>query len=683
MSGVIHHGLRRLYALRDRDGWWRAYRMAPGQCRDWVSALAGLALAEIAVHPAIGRADRARARATAEEMADMLLAATRAAGAWGYNHMCPCDSDTTAAVLRLFHALDRPMPEPALRFLAAHGTPDTGYATYLGDDPEHGWQRPGTEVDCAVATVLFLGGMLGCDDVARMWKRVAASQNDTGAFPAYWYPASGVASFVALEFWALTGRPDPAPRALPPVAACDASHPFDLAHLALAAAAGGQDTRPYMDRLGADQIAPGRWPATARLLAPQGRADPGYSGEASWEGTGVMTTIATLRACLRAGAPAEPKRAMRHPEPALPGRMARLAGDLGLSDSAASAIRAVSDCLHRDLGATPWPNPASSGFAKGYPVEFSAQLAAKPAASFRFAGETGDPGLPAAARARSALARIEEAASALDLDDQMAQIRMALQPVLTAAEEADPGERFFLWAGLELIEKHGGFRAALKVYANLALAGDSMELAAATLRPFSADAARSASAMDAEIGAAGRAQEIGFAAVTGGQPVAKLYWELDGYSAAATRRAMDHVGLGDAETLSPEIPGLVPAGLGAELSSGIAVRIDPASGVLPDLTLATETPLHIRYKATHERDAINAWAESQGWSTAQYWALQKALSATASGQTASAPRSLHTITQKSDTRHASLYVRPETWLTHMHARPDIDRQHLEMEENYG
>ena len=53
-----------------------------------------------------------------------------------------------------------------------------------------------------------------------------------------------------------------------------------------------------------EQIAPGRWAAMADLLAPQGRPGTEYSAEKSWEGPGVMTAIAALRAVLQSKAAA-------------------------------------------------------------------------------------------------------------------------------------------------------------------------------------------------------------------------------------------------------------------------------------------------------------------------------------------------------------------------------------------
>ena len=662
MKTLGEHALDRLLHLRDADGWWRAYRMTPGVCRDWVTALAGLALSEASHCPHLPPARRSAARQLAGEVADMLLGAVRSAGGWGYNMVCACDADTTAAVIRLLLATDRGVPATALRFLAAHGDPQGGYATFIGMETGHDWQRTGTETEPAAAVALYLAGRLKQDDLCTIWQRIADSQCADGSFPAYWYSGRGVATHVTLDLWHHAGRPDPQPR---PLAVSDNS-PVDLAHYAMAARLTDGDDR-YLRALLDRQIAPGRWAAMADLLAPQGRPGTEYSAEKSWEGPGVMTAIAALRAVLQSKAaaricPAE-SATIRPRELRLPAALGAVATASGMSGQAAETVRQVAEALNMDLPAVPWPNRAASAFAQGYPVEFSAKLAKSHVPALRFAGETGDPGLIGRARVQSAFDALSRAAEVLDVTPQMEAITTALSPLYDAADAARPAERFFVWAGLEIVEMGQKLRAGLKLYVNLDLGPDRMALATALLDGFGGAASDGARGLDAAIGAGARAQEIGFAAVTGGAPVGKMYWELDGFDPAATRRAMDFVGLDQAPDMAPGIPGIVPDAVCASWSSGLAVRIDPQTGLLPDLTLATETPGDVAFTPQHEASCIDNWAAGEHWTTAAYDRLRSCLAAKGS-----IARSLHTLTQKPTHREAALYLRPEGWFQQLVAQ---------------
>ena len=90
---------------------------------------------------------------------------------------------------------------------------------------------------------------------------------------------------------------------------------------------------------------------------------------------------------------------------------------------------------------------------------------------------------------------------------------------------------------------------------------------------------------------AGFAHEVGFGLGPDGRIAAKAYWELDGWRPALVRDLLDGAGLPtDLEPLRPELPGVLRESLARRSRAGIALRLDPGTGAVRELTVATAFP---------------------------------------------------------------------------------------------
>ncbi len=659
-NSLLEAAVDRLIAMQGPDGLWGAFRMTPGTSRDWVGAVAGFALAEAAACGQLSSTKAALARDRADRAADALLAVVglRETEGWGYNRDAGPDSDSTAAVVRLLTSLGRPVPAVHVAFLARHGTPDAGYATYLPHRDWDHWSRTTTEVDCAVAMALHGAGALTQSELCGMWQtRMAAKQAPDGTWAAYWWPGRGVPTLAAAELWQMAGRPAPAPR---PISIDPGGvSAFDALHLAAAAKilGGGGDQR-WLD--GA-RIGPAEWPAGAVLLAPPRYGGPDRLTERSPEGQGVMTAAAAVRALARVRLPEVTRTALEIPT--LDAAIRGLGSDAGLSPPVVEVLGGAVRKMLRGLfsAGLPWPNRPLSNLALGYPLEVSVGLGRTFRPAFRMTCDCGDARLGGADRARSAFGDLSAAAHHLGLGAAWATIARALQPVLDAAGAAAVDERFFLWAGLDLIDAVDGPRPVLKTYANLALddrtAHGRAALAAACLRaldPRSRAAAQALVLADALDGMA-LCQQLALAALPDGRVGVKLYWELPAYNPSAVAQVRRALHLDPHAALSPVIPGLASLGDAMRGVSGLAVRIDPALGLMPDLTLATQAARNVNWHAAFEERALSDWARGMGFATD---ALRLVPALRRHGR---APRSLHTVTQTPRGLSAAVYFRPEDW----------------------
>lgn len=654
---------RRLIAMQGADGLWGAFRLRPGESRDWIGAVAGLALAEAAASGRLPANLTVTARNCAERAAMALRHSERPGGGWGYNGAVPPDSDSTAAVLRLFAALRQDVPAASVGFLAAQGDPVGGWATYGPMRRWDNWSLPCPEVDAAAALALASVGALVREALVTLWQtRLAPRQGADGHWRAYWWPGPGVATLAALELWVAAGRPVPPPTlpagATPDMAAIDG--------VTLAQARGLLDPQAgaqAMHQAVARMAAPGRWPADAVLLAPP-RHPASTRGESSLEGRGVATTAAALRALL--ALPALPMTRPSRPRPTAQvtaEALETLARGLGLSRLAAQQARLAGAALLGPLlgVSLPWPNPAVSCLARGWPIEFSATLDPTHRPALRLAVDLGDPRLSPVGRARIARASLAQAARAMHLDPR--PLDAGLAPLLACARHADTAERFLIWGGLDLTDEPGGPAPILKAYANLALAGPDSD-ARLSLAAHIIIAAGGADVTDVlrRLGAAmqaGSPQQMGLALTARGLAGAKVYWELPGHDEAAAGRLAAALKLDLPKAFTPELPGLVSLAAARRGLAGLAVHIDPWAGLTGELTLAIQAPSGITWRQPHESRSIAAWAGGMGLSPDTALSLMKALRAHGA-----APRSLHTVTLRASGRlRAALYFHADGWLS--------------------
>src|SRR5690606_17897733 len=90
---------------------------------------------------------------------------------------------------------------------------------------------------------------------------------------------------------------------------------------------------------------------------------------------------------------------------------------------------------------------------------------------------------------------------------------------------------------------------------------------------------------------AGFPHELGFGLGPGGSIACKVYYELDGWHRSLVRRLLRAVGFdADPDVVCPEIPGILRESLAAKSRAGIAVRVEPETGVVRDLTVAAAFP---------------------------------------------------------------------------------------------
>lgn len=655
---------RRLMGMQGRDGLWGGFRLRPGESREWVGAVAGFALAEAAGSGLLPPALAAAARHRAERAAAALRACERPDGGWGYNAAVPPDSDSTAAALRLFAALGQDAPSASVGFLMAQGNPVDGWATYGPNRSWDRWSQPCPEVDAAAALALAAAGALNCAALVALWRRLSLMADDHGHWRAYWWPGPGVATLASVQVWDAAGHPDPRPR-LPDAATPDLSA-LDALTLAQARglvdpAAGARSLAQACRRM----TGPGRWPADAVLLAPP-RHPASLSGDASPEGRGVLTAAAALRALI--ALPLEcPASLPRPPARAIPQALETLAQALGLSSRTAAQARLAGDALLTPAltAPLPWPNRAVSNLARGWPVEFSATLDPRHRPALRLAADAGDPRLLPGARARAARVSLIRAARVLSLDP--APLIRGLAPLLACARHADPGERFLIWGGFDLTDDPDG--AILKAYGNLALAGADRDarlaLAARVIVAAGGiDVLPDLMRLDRAL-QAGHPQQMGLALAAPGLAGIKVYWELPGHDPLATRRLAAAVGLDPQDGFTPEIPGIASRAAARRGLSGLAIRIDPARGVVPELTLATQAERGIAWHPAHEAAAIRHWARGLGLSPDAALNLMAVLRSSGA-----APRSLHTLTLGPGGRlRAAVYCHADGWLATRLARP--------------
>lgn len=279
---ALARGVEFLLRARDRQGWWRDFRLAPGPSDEWATAYVAALLAgsgQAAARPAVARAWT------------LLAGCHTSIGGWGYNALTPCDADSTAWALRVAAAAGAggsPRARAGHAFLGAHARGDGGIATYADEAPVRaftglprstaltGWTSSHACVTAAVAALPPYR--------ERLRPFLRARQHADGAWRAYWWGDHGYATALAADALAHDPGPGDTERVARAVAwardrAARALPPFDLAWciwlLARAAPAGDPAVTAGADRLAGQQRADGSWAPSARLRVPQpGDRDP-------------------------------------------------------------------------------------------------------------------------------------------------------------------------------------------------------------------------------------------------------------------------------------------------------------------------------------------------------------------------------------------------------------------------
>jgi len=164
-----------LASIQEPDGSWIDYRLPVGRSTEWVTAFAGLALAEVS------RLEE-RAGAAAGRAAAWLRARRAYSAGWGYNGNTGPDADSTGFALRLLNAIGAPRDARDEAWLLGKWKPSGGFATF--DGPE-AW---GHAHPCVTAAAF-----LALPDEERAARRATllryanGCRRPDGTWPAYWW----------------------------------------------------------------------------------------------------------------------------------------------------------------------------------------------------------------------------------------------------------------------------------------------------------------------------------------------------------------------------------------------------------------------------------------------------------------------------------------------------------------
>ncbi len=626
-----------LAKLQHRAGSWTDFLLAPGPSDAWLTAYTGTALALAADDHLLDAATRSTAGQAADAAACWLLRASED-GTWGWTQAVRPDADSTAWAVRLLALRGWPLPAQALAFLDTHGVP-TGYRTYRDPTVSGSWASPSPEVTAAVLLAQLAAGTFAAGVMARLWTSlVLPARNVDGNWHSMWWADPAYPTAVVGTAWAAAGRPafeGPAP------ACADSSAGVARAAGLAGTGAGGVGWRlatslwvagsfgldaggAVVDDLLRLRRADGGWAGGALLRVPS-QCD---SGTSTWtrDARGVFTTATALHSLIANRATADgdtgevsPAPAAARPVPAVmrprSGRRAydqvvsamAAAGGVDARQVALPAFRA----LTKESLARPgvWPARQLSNLAGGTPLEFS--VGARPA--LRLTTEVGDPLLPPHGRVRSGLRAVARAATVLGMADTWRSVRPAVDALTGQDLPVPDGNRFWLWAGLDVTPSG---RATLKAYLSL-LAEDvpgwrTRERSFLDACGVPADAP--ARAVLDRLAEHGWGHEVGVGLVSGGAWGIKVYYEFGGYRPALVRDVLDRCGLGSAALsvpLAPEVPGVLRASLAAKRRSGIAVRIDPSTGRVTEVTVAAAFPTPLVGRA-ELASRVGAWLGESG-----------------------------------------------------------------------
>lgn len=292
---AIARGVAYLRAMQQPDGGWRDFNLPVGAADQWVTAYAGLALAEVSdcgLSP--------EAAAEAGRAADWLVAERAYAAGWGYNAITGADADSTAFAVALLDRLGRPVAPADRRFLRDLWRRDGGIATYERPDA---W---GQAHPC-VTPLAFLG--LSESDRRTLKPDVLAYLDDCrlpdGLWPAYWWRRPYYATLCVLDLLNALGDVERRADALPALDWRSESDAFNRACIAaIEQARGAPDNRLWavaatLLNLQEDD---GRWPGSANLRVtaetcwrPWERPE----GQLFVDEAGILTTATVIRVLVR------------------------------------------------------------------------------------------------------------------------------------------------------------------------------------------------------------------------------------------------------------------------------------------------------------------------------------------------------------------------------------------------
>ncbi|HEX2705196.1 MAG TPA: hypothetical protein VHM65_05510, partial [Candidatus Lustribacter sp.] len=303
---------------------------------------------------------------------------------------------------------------------------------------------------------------------------------------------------------------------------------------------------------------------------------------------------------------------------------------------------------------SPWPSPQLSTLSAGQPVEYSA--GGRP--GVRFTTNVGDPVLAPHARVRSGLAAVGRTADLLGVAQGWALAQPLVQLLTDPALPVPDGSRFWLWAGADLaVDRPPALKAYLSLHAGDIDGWPTRRVAA--LRAAGIPERGTVWAALACLRTACWGHEIGVGMGPDGRWGIKVYDELDRWRPDVLAHLLAACRLrGRVGDLAPEIPGVLRATTTTRRRAGIAIRVDPESGDVTEVTTAAAfpTPLVAREVLTGR---VLAWLQASSRPSDPLRALAAAVAPEWEGAPAGA-RMLALFTRTIGRRGASttVYVRP-------------------------
>jgi hypothetical protein len=689
---AAERGLAYLLSCQHPSGSFTDFWLPVGTSDAWVTAYVGLALHAVSGCSWLPDDNRALADAAARRAAAWLLDHQHARGGWGYNAAVSADADSTAHALSLLARLKLEIPAQAVAFLHAHRVGDLGFRTYAwAGDSAHPWTQPCPDVSAAALRSLHDLGELTQTQLRAAWVSMVGSvQQRNGLWEGYWWPSPAYPTGLALEVWNTAGRP---PLRYFPARWPVAESAFKMAAFDLAWAL---HTQTLLDGLQTDlkpsqgseltahlltlQTADGAWPSSALLRVPPAHPTSGGVTLQGQDDRRIFTAASVLRA-LVLGAPdftppreSKPIRQPRQPisppevgQSPLHTLVWQVAQAAGFPPAQAAEAQALFGQLTRLSlrPPAPWPSRQLTALSGGMPLECSGTVGAGVRPALRYATEVSDPYLPPPARIHSGLAILQEVAETLGDQEGWQRLWPAVTLLTAPMKDAPDGTRFTVWGGVDQAAALPGQAhppPALKLYLNTLhreLGGGRLRMVAALHAaniPVTQQVQHALTLLDA----AGFPQELGFALGPRGGVACKLYYELRGWRPALVQKLLQMSGLpGTSEHLTPEIPGLIRAGLAAKSRAGIGLRLDPATGHITELMTACAFPIPlVPLHTTVQR--VEGWLEAEGGDAAPYRALVQAIGPTWPDQDA-ATRAMHSLFTRTVTQRGSritLYLRP-------------------------
>jgi len=266
---------------QDADGYWRDYRLEPGQSEAWTTACVGFALFHVA------------GSCMEVDKAARILLSTKRPDGWGYNSRTPCDADTTSWVIRFLSAMGAMEGIDSANLLSNYLTHSGRVRTFPSSDHFGSWGQEHDEVAPLAGMALFSSGELNLAEKLRQGVLNRAS------WKPFWWRCYSYVCAQSLEFLSLSGGiPNEIKKREASILACLSHSPssaFDLAQRLSATVYldGDMQCCALLDAQEKD----GGWPPSSELLL-HGQRDE-FGGEPNADERRLMSTAMSMLALLK------------------------------------------------------------------------------------------------------------------------------------------------------------------------------------------------------------------------------------------------------------------------------------------------------------------------------------------------------------------------------------------------